>query len=62
MKVERTTLERKQDIVSTKFGDVEVKVCTLSDGSVRIYPEYESVAKLAKEKDIAFQDVVNVLK
>ena len=62
MKVERTTLERKQDIVSTKFGDVEVKVCTLSDGSVRIYPEYESVAKLAKEKDIAFQDVVNILK
>ena len=62
MKMERTTLERKKDIVRTKLGDVEVKVCTLPDGSVRVYPEYESVAKLAKEKDIAFQDVVNVLK
>ena len=62
MKMERTTLERKKDIVRTKLGDIEVKVCTLPDGSVRVYPEYESVAKLAKEKDIAFQDVVNVLK
>lgn len=62
MKMERTTLERKYDIVSTKFGDVEVKVCTLPDGSVHVYPEYESVAKLAKEKGIPFQDVVNVLK
>ena len=62
MKMERTTLERKKDIVRTKFGDVEVKVCTLPDGAVRVYPEYESVAKLAKEKDIAFQDIVNVLK
>ena len=62
MKMERTTLERKKDIVRTKLGDVEVKVCTLPDGSVRVYPEYESVAKLAKEKDIAFEDIVNVLK
>ena len=62
MKMERTTLERKKDIVRTKFGDVEVKVCTLPDGAVRVYPEYESVAKLAKEKGIACQDVVNVLK
>ena len=62
MKMERTTLERKYDIVPTKFGDVEVKVCTLPDGSVRVYPEYESIAKLTKEKGIPFQDVVNVLK
>lgn len=62
MKMERTTLERKQDIVPTKFGDVEVKVCTLPDGSVHVYPEYESVAKLAKENGIPFQNVVNVLK
>ena len=62
MKMERTTLERKYDIVPTKFGDVEVKVCTLPDGSVHVYPEYESVAKLAKENGIPFQNVVNVLK
>lgn len=62
MKMERTTLERKYDIVPTKFGDVEVKVCTLPDGSVYVYPEYESVAKLAKENGIPFQNVVNVLK
>ena len=61
MKMERTTLERKQDIVPTKFGDVEVKVCTLPDGSVRVYPEYESVAKLAKEQGISFQEIINVL-
>lgn len=62
MKMERTVLERKHDTVRTKFGDVEVKVCTLPDGSVRVYPEYESIAKLTKEKGIPFQDVVNVLK
>lgn len=62
MKMERTTLERKKDIVRTRFGDVEVKICTLPDGSVRVYPEYESVTKLAKEKGISFQDVVNILK
>lgn len=62
MKMERTTLERKYDIVPTKFGDVEVKVCTLPDGSVHVYPEYESVAKLAKENGIPFQNVINILK
>lgn len=61
MKMERTTLERKKDIVNTTFGDVEVKVCTLPDGTVRVYPEYESVAKLAKEKGIPFQEIINVL-
>lgn len=58
MKMERTMLERKMDVVSTKYGKLEVKICTLPDGTQRVYPEYESVAALAQEQGVSLQEII----
>ncbi len=52
---ERRVLERKYDEIKTSLGVVQVKICDL-DNSERIYPEYESVKKIAKENGIGYVD------
>ena len=52
---ERRVLERKYDEIKTSLGVVKVKICDL-DNSERIYPEYESVKKIAKENGIGYVD------
>ena len=46
--VERTVLERRKTTVDTKFGPVEVKLCT-HKGNTYCYPEYESVKSVCQE-------------
>ena len=46
--VERTVLERRKTTVDTKFGPVEVKLCT-HKGNTYCYPEYESVKAVCQE-------------
>lgn len=53
--MERTVLKRKIESIQTVLGDAEVKVCTLPDGEIRYYPEYESAARLAKAHGISYQ-------
>ena len=53
--LERTILPREKKTILTALGEAEVKVCTLPDGTVRIYPEYEAVRRLAKEKRVSYQ-------
>jgi hypothetical protein len=60
IKMERTVLERKQKTANLSIGELNIKKCTLPDGTVRKYPEYESLAKLAKENDISIQDVISI--
>lgn len=55
--VERTVLERKIICVSTKYGDINVKKCTLPDGSHKFYPEYESIKRICDESNASFDDV-----
>ncbi|GAB6095102.1 nickel pincer cofactor biosynthesis protein LarC [Desulfatiferula olefinivorans] len=50
--VRRTVLHRKAASVTTRFGDVQVKVITRPDGSVHFTPEYESCKALARERNI----------
>ena len=45
---ERTVLERRKTTVDTKFGPVEVKLCT-HKGNTYCYPEYESVKAVCQE-------------
>ena len=45
---ERTVLELRKTTVDTKFGPVEVKLCT-HKGNTYCYPEYESVKAVCQE-------------
>lgn len=55
-KVERTILKRDIIKVSTKYGDVKVKKCTLNNG-VKYYPEYESISEICDKLNIPYQDI-----
>lgn len=57
-KVERTVLGRSNETIGTSLGEVEVKICELESGK-RVYPEYDSVAKLCREKNLPYQQVWN---
>ena len=54
--MERGVLPRKFEQVKTPYGEVTVKICTYKD-LIKVYPEYESVVKLAKEKNLPFETV-----
>ncbi len=56
MQVERSVLQRKVREVDTPLGKVLVKIC--GDGpNPWIYPEYESVARLAREHGLPYEQV-----
>ena len=55
VKMERTVLPREIKTVLTEYGEVEVKLC-----GERTYPEYESVRKICREKNLPFGTVYNV--
>ncbi|MCQ2492080.1 MAG: nickel pincer cofactor biosynthesis protein LarC [Lachnospiraceae bacterium] len=57
MKMERTVLRRRNETFATSMGEVSVKVCSDGEGFERAYPEYESVAMLAKEQNRPFFEV-----
>lgn len=55
-RMERTILPRETRTLPTPWGEVLAKVCTLN-GKEQIYPEYESVAQLSREKEIPFTEI-----
>lgn len=55
MKMERTVLKREIRRIQTSLGETEVKVCEIN-GSFRVYPEYESVAAICREKGLPYQE------
>ena len=60
VEMERSILKREEKTVSTAFGQAEVKICE-ARGVSRVYPEYESVAKLAKESQVPFSKVYQIV-
>ena len=54
--MERTILPRETRTLPTPWGEVLAKVCTLN-GKEQLYPEYESVAQLSREKEIPFAEI-----
>lgn len=56
MEMERAVLPRENRTVHTRFGEAEVKVCTLPDGEKRYYPEYRSTAAFAKKHGISYKE------
>ena len=62
IEAERTILPRKKAEIDTPIGKAQVKICTLPDGQVRYYPEYESAAALAKKNGISLYEVIQMIK
>lgn len=60
IKMERTVLERELETVDLPVGKIEVKKCVLSDGGIKRYPEYETVAKVARENNMALREVLEL--
>lgn len=56
IKMERSVLKREVRSVETSLGEVKVKVCEW-EGSIRVYPEYESVAAVCRKKGLSYQEV-----
>ena len=57
MLMERTVLPREEVSVETPYGTALAKRVVLPDGEVRMYPEYTSVAALARVSDAGYQTV-----
>lgn len=53
----RLELPRRIERVSTRWGEVAVKVATLPDGSERAHPEFESVRALAAQVRLPLREI-----
>ena len=60
-KMERTVLNREACRVHTPFGEIDGKKVS-AEGFERIYPEYESAAELAAEKEVPLYEVLRSIK
>ena len=60
--VERSVLPREVVRVSTPYGEGRVKVALRPDGARSVAPEYEDVARLAREGGVGFEEVFEQLK
>lgn len=56
VEMERTILQREIQKKDTQVGTAIVKACTLPDGNIRYYPEYENVAELAERNQLSFRE------
>lgn len=59
-RVERSWLAREAAEVQTELGTAKVKCVFLGDKK-RFYPEYESVAKIAREKNLSYKVVYDII-
>ena len=50
----RQIMDRRNETVSTRFGDAQVKVCGYK-GKQYFYPEYESVKTICREHGVDFR-------
>lgn len=55
--MERSVLPREEILMQTGYGEIKVKKVSLPEGGARYYPEYESVADIARKRGIPFRDV-----
>ena len=61
-KMQRTILKRELCTFETLLGKATVKICTLPDGQIRCYPEYDSVAELAERNQISFHEAYDKIR
>lgn len=56
--IDRTALPREAGEAQTPYGAVRTKRVVLPDGSVRAYPEHDSVAEVSRQAGVPYQDVL----
>jgi uncharacterized protein (DUF111 family) len=56
---QRRILPREHVRVSTTFGDVRIKLSRVNGRILHVSPEFEDCRKLAVEKNIPLQQVIN---
>ena len=56
--MERRVLQREMKIIDTEFGKVRVKFSRLSNGTLKMTPEYEDCKRVAKQLDIPLVDII----
>ncbi|MDO4621325.1 MAG: nickel pincer cofactor biosynthesis protein LarC [Eubacteriales bacterium] len=54
--MERTVLMRRNETVSTRFGEIAVKICRVGEEE-KIYPEFGSVEAAAKKMQVSLEEV-----
>lgn len=59
--MQRDILPRREATVVTSLGEVQVKICQLA-GAERVYVEYASAARIAREQDVPLQEVYAAVK
>ncbi|MCR5624062.1 MAG: nickel pincer cofactor biosynthesis protein LarC [Lachnospiraceae bacterium] len=59
LKMERRILPRKIVSVDTEIGKLDLKICN-HNGTEKIYPEYETAAKIAREKNLPLAEVYKI--
>ncbi|MBQ7447132.1 MAG: DUF111 family protein [Eubacterium sp.] len=59
--LKRSILPREAITVNTIFGEIPAKKCRIRD-DVRIYPEYEGIRAICREKELPYQDVLQAAK
>jgi uncharacterized protein (DUF111 family) len=61
--VQRLSLKRRMERVTTRFGEIAVKLALDAEGNVlRGQPEYDSVRNMAHHHDVPLQAVENAAK
>jgi uncharacterized protein (TIGR00299 family) protein len=58
-RAQRRTLPREHVSVSTSFGDVRIKLSRVNGRILHVAPEYDDCRKLAVEKNVPLQRVIN---
>jgi pyridinium-3,5-bisthiocarboxylic acid mononucleotide nickel chelatase len=58
-RAQRRTLPRESVTVATSFGDVRVKLSRVNGRILHVAPEYDDCRKLAVEKNVPLQRVIN---
>lgn len=57
-RMDRHILEREMEITDLGMGSLAMKKCTLPNGEVKKYPEYEAAAELARNSGKALREVL----
>lgn len=60
--MKRTILPRRIEKASTQYGEIDVKVCTLPNGKVKKYPEYETVKNICEAQNVPLRDIIGNIK
>jgi len=61
-RLERTVLDREMRRVTTRFGEITVKVLSRGGRVVSVSPEYEECRRIAKERQVPLKEVYDEAK